>query len=292
MTLPHPIRIALIGSTSHGANLAKVGCLLRWLRDIGAEMAFEPLFADYLESLVDHLPMPRLVDFSNFQPELVISLGGDGTFLRAAAWVGRIDAPILGINTGHLGYLTAVGIDYAQPMIEAALCGDVIVERRALIELRAPHLVDCGVWPFALNEVAVLKEDTASMIEVKARLDGVDLATYHADGLLVATPTGSTAYNLSVGGPIIDPSAPNWVVTPIAAHTLTQRPLVLSDRSEMSLTTSSRAAGYRVSVDGRSATLPSGTALTLCRADYTIGVVQPRGHSFADTLRNKLLWGN
>lgn len=287
----HP-RIALIGSTSHGVNLGKVCELLRWLRDIGALLAVEPLFADYLESHLGHAPMRRLVDFSDFRPELTVSLGGDGTFLRAAAWAGRYDTPILGINTGHLGYLTAAGIDDARPMIEAALSGDVIVERRALIEVRSPLLVDGGVWPFALNEVAVLKEDTASMIEVRARLDGVDLTTYHADGLLVATPTGSTAYNLSVGGPIIEPQAPNWVVTPIAAHTLTQRPLVLGDRSVLTLTTSSRASGYRMSVDGRSVMLPSGTSLTLCRADYTIGVVQPLGHSFADTLRSKLLWGN
>lgn len=291
MTLPHHTPIAVIGSTSQDAHLAKVGRLMHWLCHSGAELAVEPLFADYLQARMSHLPIPRLVDFSTFHPRLVISLGGDGTFLRAAAWLGHVDTPILGINTGHLGYLTAVSIDDAQPMIEAVLSGDFIVERRALIEVRSPLLVDNGVWPFALNEVAVLKEDTASMIEVKARLDGVDLATYHADGLLVATPTGSTAYNLSVGGPIIEPLAPNWAVTPIAAHTLTQRPLVLGDQSVMTLTTTSRAAGYRVSVDGRSATLPSGSTLTLRRADYTIGVVQPRGHSFAATLSNKLLWG-
>ncbi len=284
------IHIAVVGSISQGDYIDKVAELLRWLRSRGAELAVEPEFARYLASC--GVEVAEVADSSSFRPQLVLSLGGDGTFLRAAAWAGGLDVPILGINTGHLGYLTAVGIDSAREMIEDALRGEYEVERRSLIEVRSPLVVDSGIWPYALNEVAVLKEDTASMITVNTLVGQTELATYHADGLLVSTPTGSTAYNLSVGGPIIEPSAPNWVITPIAAHTLTMRPLVLADASQLTLTTTSRAAGYRVSIDGRSVKLPSGTSLTLRRADFTISVVHRRGHSFAATLRNKLLWGN
>lgn len=288
----HHIHIAVVGSSFQGDNINKVTSLLRWLQSTGAVLALEPEFADYLKSQVDTFNIPGNADLEGMHLDLALSFGGDGTFLRAVAWLGRIDVPILGINTGHLGYLTAAGIDQAREVIEEVMRGEYDVECRSLIELKSPLVAESGIWPYALNEVAVLKEDTASMIEVNTRLGDTELATYHADGLLVATPTGSTAYNLSVGGPIIEPLAPNWVVTPIAAHTLTMRPLVLDDSSELTLTTTSRAAGYRVSIDGRSLTLPSGSDITLCRADFTVKVVQRRGHTFAATLRSKLLWGN
>ncbi|MDE6309829.1 MAG: NAD(+)/NADH kinase [Muribaculaceae bacterium] len=290
---PHPMHIAVVGSSFQGDNIGKVISLLQWLQSTGAVLTLEHEFADYLRAQCESLDLPDAVSLDEFRPDLALSFGGDGTFLRAVAWLGRIDVPILGINTGHLGYLTAAGIDQGREVIEDVMRGDGYeVECRSLIELDSPLVTASGIWPYALNEVAVLKEDTASMIEVKTRLGDVDLATYHADGLIVATPTGSTAYNLSVGGPIIEPLAPNWVVTPIAAHTLTMRPLVLGDSSELTLTTTSRAAGYRVSIDGRSVTLPSGSDIALRRADFTVKVVQRSGHTFAATLRSKLLWGN
>lgn len=287
--------IAVIGSDTQDPHVKVLAQVLDMLARRGHHLVVEREFAAYLrrhgafpEGMVEtvaRLDEARLPDFA-------VSFGGDGTLLRAAAWIKALPVPILGINTGHLGYLTAVNIDCAQPLLAAVIAGDYMIERRSLIEVDSPLLDPGRIWPFALNEVAVLKDDTASMLEVDTMLGSDRLAAYHADGLLVATPTGSTAYNLSVGGPILEPMAPNWVLTPIAAHTLTMRPLVLSDASVLSLTTTSRAAGYRISIDGRSAMLPTGSTVTLKRAPFSIGVIQSRSHSFAATLRNKLHWGN
>lgn len=159
-----------------------------------------------------------------------------------------------------------------------------------MIEVTSPDIkIDC--WPYALNEVAILKQDTASMITMKASVDGAGLADYRADGLIISTPTGSTGYNLSVGGPIVAPQAPVWIISPVAAHSLTMRPLVVSDDSVVSVNTRSRTSSYRVSLDGRSVTLPVSTTIIMKRAPFVTKVVQRLDHRFVDTLRSKLLWG-
>ncbi|MDE5923020.1 MAG: NAD(+)/NADH kinase, partial [Muribaculum sp.] len=218
-------------------------------------------------------------------------IGGDGTFLLTAQWVGDMQIPILGINTGHLGYLAATHMKDADEWIERLLKGDYDIETRTLIEVEADcHLAE-EIWPYALNEVAVLKQDTSSMIEMKARINGSPLAVYLADGLIVSTPTGSTGYNLSVGGPILEPSAPVWAVSPIAAHSLTMRPLVVRDDSVIAITTCSRSGAYRLSLDGRFLSLPTESTVTLRKAPFATRVIKRPGHHFTDTLRDKLMWG-
>lgn len=285
------MRIAIYGNQYQQEHLADVARLLERLGKLNVWVEMERSFYNYLSRVLPTPPpVQDTVTGNEFSAALTLSIGGDGTFLRTAQWVGDKEIPILGINTGHLGYLAAVPISEAMGMIDDVINERCQIEERALLRLEVPgHKVD--EWPYALNEVAVLKEDTASMITVTASINGNELATYLADGLIVSTPTGSTGYNLSVGGPIVEPTAPNWVISPIAAHTLTMRPLVVSSDSVIDLLTTSRAPSFRVSLDGRSITLPAGTRLRLSRAPFTIKAVQRRGHSFASTLRHKLLWG-
>jgi NAD+ kinase len=196
----------------------------------------------------------------------------------------------MGINTGHLGYLADVQISESETILDDITTGNYKIEERSLIEVVSSN-AELDNWPFALNEVAILKQDTASMISIKTEINDVVLNTYIGDGLIISTPTGSTGYNLSVGGPIIEPTAPNWVISPIAAHSLTMRPLVVSNESVIKATTTSRATNYRLSLDGRSITLPEGSSITLRKAPFGIKVAQRLNHHFTDTLRNKLLWG-
>ncbi len=285
------MRIAIYGNQYQNEHLADLAAFLEELsrRNVGIEM--ESSFFNYLcRVLPAPPPVQNTIDSRQFSAELALSIGGDGTFLRTAEWVADKAIPILGINTGHLGYLAAVPISEAVSMVEDVMEGRCQIEERALLRIEVVgHEIE--QWPYALNEVAVLKADTASMITVKARIAGRELATYLADGLIVSTPTGSTGYNLSVGGPIVEPTAPNWVISPISAHSLTMRPLVVSSDAVVDLLTTSRAQSYRVSIDGRAVTLPAGTAIRLSRATFAIRVVQRQGHTFASTLRHKLLWG-
>lgn len=248
----------------------------------------------YYKYLVELLPSPPAVNDiirgNDFNAALAISIGGDGTFLRTAQWVGEKDIPILGINTGHLGYLTAFTSAQAPFYLPAILAGDYKSESRTMLMVTSDE-VDIPIWNYALNEVAILKQDTASMIDMDTRVNDVMLAKYLADGLIISTPTGSTGYNLSIGGPVVEPSSPVWVISPIAAHSLSMRPLVVNDNSEISVLTRSRGESYRLSLDGRSITLPVNTSLKISKAPFVTRIVLTSHHTFTDTLRNKLFWG-
>ena len=196
----------------------------------------------------------------------------------------------MGINTGHLGYLADVRISDVGKCLECVFNGNHRIDSRTMIEVDCAE-TDVDGWPYALNEVAILKQDTSSMIDMEARIGDALLANYRGDGLIVSTPTGSTGYNLSVGGPILEPSAPVWAISPIAAHSLTMRPLVVSDDSVFTVTTHSRSDAYRLSLDGRSVSLAAGTTVTMRRAPFVTKVIQSQDHHFSDTLRDKLLWG-
>ena len=224
---------------------------------------------------------------SDFAADLAVSIGGDGTFLRTAMWVAGRNIPIVGVNTGHLGYLSAIPVSRLTSLLQMIEDGDFRAEHRRMLQVVEPQL---KIWPYALNEVAVTKGDRSSMIVARTLVDGISLADYKADGLIVATPTGSTAYNLSVGGPIVQPSAPVVVLSPIAAHSLSMRPLVISDESEIRITVNCRKSHFRLSLDGRSVLLDEGTTVVLRRAPFDITALQLAEHDFASTLRDKLSW--
>lgn len=222
--------------------------------------------------------------------DLVISMGGDGTFLKAACMVGEREIPILGINKGRLGFLADVLPSEIEDVLEHVLRRDYMIENHTVIKLEADgECVDC--CPFALNDIAVLKRDTASMISIKAYVNGEFLVNYQADGLIIATPTGSTAYSLSNGGPIIVPQSGSLCITPVAPHSLNIRPIVINDTSVIELEVCSRSHNFLVAIDGRSMKLTEGTRLTVRKADYMVKLVKLKNQRYFSTLHRKLMWG-
>lgn len=222
--------------------------------------------------------------------DLVISMGGDGTFLKAACMVGEREIPILGINKGRLGFLADVLPSEIEDVLEHVLRRDYMIENHTVIKLEADgECVDC--YPFALNDIAVLKRDTASMISIKAYVNGEFLVNYQADGLIIATPTGSTAYSLSNGGPIIVPQSGSLCITPVAPHSLNIRPIVINDTSVIELEVCSRSHNFLVAIDGRSMKLTEGTRLTIRKADYMVKLVKLKNQRYFSTLHRKLMWG-
>lgn len=273
------------------AEVIGVMTLLATYAGSGVKFMLEKRYSDYLVQYTDVAASYPV--FESEKPpvaDLVMSIGGDGTFLRTANSVGALQTPIIGINSGHLGYLAAAQIDDMPHVMEQILSGKCTVEPRSVLAVSSPDVRLKG-FAFALNEVAILKQDTASMITVSTRLGGSVLAEYRADGLIVSTPTGSTGYNLSVGGPIVSPAAPVWVISPIAAHSLAMRPLVVSDSETVDTDVRSRSGSFLLSIDGKSQVLHEGVRLHIERASWQVHVVHLADMDFPLTLRSKLLWG-
>lgn len=273
------------------AEVIGVMTLLATYAGSGVKFMLEKRYSDYLVQYTNVAASYPV--FESEKPpvaDLVMSIGGDGTFLRTANSVGALQTPIIGINSGHLGYLAAAQIDDMPHVMEQILSGKCTVEPRSVLAVSSPDVRLKG-FAFALNEVAILKQDTASMITVSTRLGGSVLAEYRADGLIVSTPTGSTGYNLSVGGPIVSPAAPVWVISPIAAHSLAMRPLVVSDSETVDTDVRSRSGSFLLSIDGKSQVLHEGVRLHIERAPWQVYVVHLADMDFPLTLRSKLLWG-
>lgn len=249
-----------------------------------------PDVTQQVHDMLQGMPCVELVD-SIPDSDMVLSVGGDGTFLRAAAKVADTGIPILGINAGHLGFLADVPAHEIMPALSSILVQQQYkVEHRNLLQL---EILECQqrYQPFALNEVAVLKRDQSSMVSVSVWVNGYFLNQYDADGLVIATPTGSTAYAMSAGGPILEPQSSSWVIVPIAPHTLTTRPLVIRDNCTIDIEVQSRNNIFLVSTDGQTVHLTTQSRLRLTKAAHQVGVVRRPDHSFYDTLRNKLMWG-
>jgi len=224
--------------------------------------------------------------------DLLISIGGDGTILRAVTFLKDLDIPLIGVNTGRLGFLATIQTDEIQDAIEAILNKDYKISERSLLEIHtSPKTEEIGELNFALNEIAVSRKNTTSMITVETFLNGEYLTSYWSDGLIVSTPTGSTGYSLSCGGPVITPNTSSLILTPIAPHNLSARPLVIQDDTEIKLKVSGREKSYLVSLDSRLATLKENTTVTIKKAPFTIKMIELNHESFLNTLRKKLLWG-
>ena len=283
-------QLVLFGNTYQDAQSERVLDLIGALQQRGLSIAVEK---EYLQYLCGDSGSERgLQSFdANSVPDadMALSLGGDGTFLTTVMWVSRQGMPILGVNLGRLGYLTAGCLDEGVAMMDEVLAGNYRIEERTMLQV-ACDAVDIS-HPWALNEVAILRHDTSSMLDMQTSLRGSELTTYRGDGLIVGTPTGSTAYNMSVGGPILEPTTACLVLSPISPHSLTMRPLVVRDDSMISVRTHTRATHYEVSIDGEVTLCPTGSRLTITRAPYCARVVQLQGKDFASTLRQKLLWG-
>jgi NAD+ kinase len=224
--------------------------------------------------------------------EMLISIGGDGTILRAATLIRNSGVPILGINAGRLGFLATVQKENIAAFMQFVIDKKYTVSERTLLSLTTDPKNDAiEELNFAMNEVTVSRKDTTSMITVDTYLNGEYLNSYWADGLIISTPTGSTGYSLSCGGPILTPDVNSLVITPIAPHNLTARPLIIPDNTEIKLRVSGREDHYLVSLDSRIASIKNESILTIKKTGFKINMVEIPGETFLKTLRNKLLWG-
>jgi NAD+ kinase len=284
-------RIAVFGKDRQEEYLDRLNLLFPLLVDSFQKVYIETRFADYLQSAGVAVIGCIKVDEVPGDAECLIGIGGDGTFLRAAAWQKTRQLPILGINTGHLGFLANHSLSDMEGIIDSIKSESCIIEPRMLLEVSCPDL-PCDMWPYALNELSVVRGDSSSMVNVRAYVDGYFLADYLADALVVCTPTGSTAYNLSAGGPILQPTLESMLLTPVAPHSLTMRPVVINASSEVKLEISSRGEKCHLGIDGRMFELPAKHAqVTVRKAPFNARMMHDATADFATVLRNKLHWG-
>ncbi len=285
------LKFALFGNIYQSRKSANIQTLMSCLAAHGAEVCFEKQFHDFLVATgkVDGDGAEVFTD-GDFTADFVISMGGDGTLLRAASHVGGKGIPVLGVNMGRLGFLADVSPDEIGTAIDSLYDGLYSIEEHTALTVEAdgkPLQTPCH----ALNDIAVLKRDNASMITIHAKVNGEYLVTYQADGLIVSTPTGSTAYSLSNGGPIIVPRTGTVCLTPVAPHSLNIRPVVLPDDMVIELSVESRSHNFLIAVDGQSEKCDEDTRLTIRKAPYTVKIVKRSGNSYFSTLREKMMWG-
>ncbi len=291
MTYPH-LKFALYGNVFQTSKNQYVAAVLEKLRQLDVQICIEEEFAGFLGRELG-LDISHVETFSRCQPcaaDVAISIGGDGTFLGTAALVGSCGIPILGVNTGRLGFLADVSPEAVDSSLEAFCRGDYVVENRCALAVSKNGVLS-SLYPYALNEAAVLKHDNSSLIEIRTFVNDSFLANFLADGLIVSTPTGSTGYSLSVGGPILVPQSGTVCISPVAPHSLSVRPVVVRDDVEIRLEVTSRTGSFLLACDGRSESLPQDTVITIRRAPHTVKVVKIEHRQFFETLRDKLMWG-
>ncbi len=284
-------KIGIYGQYLHDGSLPVIALLLELLQEHGCEVTIEE---QYHKLLLQHDLGMDITPFTELDAgyDALISIGGDGTILRAVAFIGSADIPIIGINTGRLGFLAMVKKDSLQESMADLFEGRYTLSKRSLIT--ACSNMDDGQLQnknFALNEVSVSRMNTTSMIQIETRLNGELLTSYWADGLIISTPTGSTGYSLSCGGPVISPRTNAFVITPIAPHNLNARPLVIPDDVEITLKVMGREDEFLLSLDNRIASYPNETIITLKKAGFTIDLIELHRQTFIRTIRHKLLWG-
>ena len=285
------MRVAIFGNMYRSVLLSHIKLLFDYFKDKDVTILLDNSLYNYIKENGDcNLGFTEIIQNDDFQADMALSIGGDGTFLSTAARIGKKGIPILGINTGRLGFLADVPNDEIIPALNAVLDSKFIVEERSLLSVETSD-GETFEYPFALNEVSVLKQDSSSMMSITTSMNGQMVHTYHADGLIISTPTGSTAYSMSVGGPLAIPQTQNFILSPIASHSLNVRPLIIPDSWTIELEVHSRSLCYLVAIDGRSKVLDQTTKLRITKADYTIKTIKQLNHTFFDTLKNKLMWG-
>jgi len=285
--------IAVYARSTKENQSAYIEQIYNFLKSEGVDLIIDKPYYDYLKA--EHNFNLQLETFSGSEELIakaffVISLGGDGTMLEAITLVKKSGIPLLGVNTGRLGFLASVNKDDLQKALELLLKEKFTLDKRELIEISG--CTDCfrGV-NYALNEFTIHKKDSSAMIHIDTYVDGTFLNSYFADGLIVSTPTGSTAYSLSCGGPIMMPDSDNFIITPIASHNLSVRPIIISNNREISFKVSGRSEGFNVSLDSRAAQVDSGADIKVKKADFRINLINLEGQHFFATLRNKMMWG-
>jgi NAD+ kinase len=286
------MRVAIHGLSLKTEFLPILGSLFEKLQSLGVSICLTPILEQQLRQLSPLAPTYQILhrpeDFDGL--DFFLSIGGDGTLLDSVCVVGNKEIPILGLNTGRLGFLANVATDKIGEAIEELAKGNYQIESRILLSLTSSKKLFHGV-NFALNEFTIHKKDTSSMITVHTFIDGKYLNSYWADGLIVATPTGSTGYSLSCGGPLITPGAKNFVITPVSPHNLNVRPIIVSDEAEISFEIEGRTDKFMISLDSRSTSVASEVKLSVKKEAFSAKLVKLPSYHFFDTLRQKLNWG-
>ncbi|EGV42713.1 NAD kinase [Bizionia argentinensis JUB59] len=288
------MKIAIFGQAFNSNTEEALVVILHYLNNREGVSVF--LIAEFNEKIQEKKPsefnFTKITDTLDPSFDLLISIGGDGTILRAVTYVHDLNIPVIGVNTGRLGFLATIQNQLIIPSLDAIFNKAYrISERHLLVIDTFPKVSAFDTYNFALNEIAVSRKNTTSMISVETRLNDEYLTSYWSDGLIVSTPTGSTGYSLSCGGPVITPDTNSLVITPISPHNLSARPLVVKDSTEVKLKVNGREDNFLVSLDSRITTLSNETIITIKKAPFTIKMIELLEESFLDTLRKKLLWG-
>ena len=288
------MKIAVYGPLYNERSKSTIKILIEYLKNRSVDVFFEK---DFYESVLKisniDIESFRCDTFKSLDNsfDLLISIGGDGTILRAITYVKDLNIPIVGINTGRLGFLATIPMNTVEKALDEIFEGNYRISKRSLLAITVGEGEAVFNLNFALNEITVSRKNTTSMISVETWLDEEYLTSYWADGLIVSTPTGSTGYSLSCGGPVIMPESDSFVLTPIAPHNLNARPLVISSNKIIKLKVSGREDEHLVSLDSRIKTLPNNTTITIQKAPFNIHMIELKDERFIETLRKKLLWG-
>lgn len=293
------LRFAIFGNSYQAKKSAAIQKLVALLREREADIFIDRPFYEFLtEGQHLDIPVTRVFDGDDFEADYAVSMGGDGTFLRTASRVSPKNIPIIGVNIGRLGFLADVNPVEIEHAIASVYNGTYSVYDHCVLQIETSAdtlMPDKGYAisgaPIALNDIAVLKRDNASMISIHTSINGEYLMTYQADGLIVTTPTGSTAYSLSNGGPILTPATGIICLTAVAPHSLNVRPIVVPDDSVITLKVESRSHNYLVAIDGRSEALSEGSIVTIRKAPFTARVLRFSKRRYFSTLREKMMWG-
>ena len=285
------MRIGVFGIACKEDQLHIIKDLFDKLNAWKAEVFIQSVFFDFLTEKLSYRPdVKGDINDSGMALDMALSVGGDGTFLRTALQINKKNIPILGINVGRLGFLADINNSQLDETLDELFRGDYKIEERSLLQLlTAEH--QYGGFNYALNEIAISKRETSSMITIHTFLNEEYLNSYKADGLVIATPTGSTAYSMSANGPILLPQNKNFVLSPVAPHSLNVRPIVIPDDYTITVTVESRTNSFLVSLDGRSEDMPVAISLKIKKADFKTRLIKRNNQTFYQTLREKLMWG-
>ncbi len=289
------MKIAIFGQYYQNNTAEIVTKVVEFLEKNEISIAFEHSFLSILQE--KSIVLNSFASFSNYAEldsdiDALISIGGDGTILKAATFIRDKNIPIIGINAGRLGFLATVQYENIEVLLEKLIRKDYIISIRSLLSVRTfPEYDNFKELDFALNEVTVARKDTTSMITIDTSLNNEYLTSYWADGLIISTPTGSTGYSLSCGGPVLTPEVASLVVTPMAPHNLNARPLVITDDTEITLKVSGREEQFLISLDSRIAAVAIDTTVYIKKAPFTLSIIEFKEETFLATIRKKLLWG-
>lgn len=288
------MKVAIYGLKTSPEQKTSLMNFLDELNRRNIQYTIEKAFKQNLESLLE-LDLSEIESFTSYEDlqhsiDLFFTFGGDGTILSAATIIQDKNIPVVGVNTGRLGFLATINLEKLMDSLETILSGNYIISSRSLIEV----ISDTAEieFPYALNEITVTRRETTSMITVDAYVNGEFLNSYWADGLIVSTPTGSTGYSLSCGGPIVHPENNTFIITAIAPHNLNVRPYMISDNSILDLKIKSRVDEYFLSLDARNLPLPTTVELRLKKAKFKLKIVEPKDKTYLMTLRDKMFWGS